>query len=178
MMQDQTFVPGENHQIYVTASSARKAAYEIIQRAGVKYRSELAHQREEVFNEIIDKHIPFALPTNEEMKMVHLTRQLPLKCGKYEYVIYDLHREIKPLAEPVEIPLTLYLALNELDRWAIEMKEQEERASDRLFAELMYMRDKEHIEACLPEIMPFLQFEPFIYETEYWKDICLRSKES
>ena len=174
-------IPDENSQIYVTADSARKAAYEVVRRHTQPWHDELVLQREEVYNEILDTYLKAALPSNEEQKTLRLTRNLQVCHNKesknpHYFDIYDLHKEIKPVNEPVEISLTHILALNALQSRFTELKAQEERMTDRLFEEIMYMREKRWIEPELPELVPLLEFRPFCYDTYFWKDILSEKK--
>lgn len=171
-----TFDDSKDNQIYVTVESARRAAQEVITKHSKPYKCELQHQREQLLNEIVTTYIPTALPTPQEQKILSLTDGLEVYClrdgNQREYhSIWDLPNAIKPVNNPIEISLTHALALSELDRRELEIKTNDERMIDRLFTELIYLRDKKSIESVLPEIVPLLEFRPYIYDTDYWKSV-------
>lgn len=169
-------------QVYVTMESARKASYEIIGRHLRPFKDELVLQQKKLYNEILEKYTPIAIPTDEEQKNLSLVNNLQVFYKKENgevvyYNIWGLHRGIKPVTRPVEISSTYYLALCGLDNAMERAKSNEERMANRRFEEIMYLRDKQAIETLFPEIVPFLEFMPFIYDTLFWKDIISKTVE-
>ncbi len=164
----------EMKQEYVTIESARNASYLIVQKHFKKYKDELKNQRNKLIHEIISKYVPASILTDEETEILQVD-ELHCYCKRTNddliyYDISDLPEKIKPTSL-IEIPIVYYLALIQIDNEFLKLKEQEDNMINRLFEEIIYTRDKNHIESCLPEIMPLLQFKTFIYDTLFWKDI-------
>jgi len=167
-------------QEYVTVESARNASYLISQKHFKQYKDELKKQRNKLIHEIISKYIPASIPTDEETDILLVTNELHCYCKKTNddliyYDIWDLPEKIKPTSNSIEIPIVYYLALIQIDSEFSKLKDEEENMANRLFEEIIYMRDKNHIESWLPEIMPLLQFKTFIYDTMFWKDVLLNT---
>ena len=172
------------HHLYVTIQSARVAGIELAAIAHRRWKEESLNNKKQIVAEIIDTYLPYAKPTEEEKGKLHLTDFIQLRYGKddmtryYDLSICNIHEPVKPINECIEISLTHWLALNEVDRQEIEVKERQEKLSESYFREIVYMKEKEVIEQMLPEALPYLQFEPYVYDTQFLREMIKREKDS
>ena len=174
-------VCGDTQQLYVTLTSARNVARNVVNEHFKPVKDELERQRKEVVSGIINEYAPEAIPSDEEKNTLKLTTHIEVSNTNENGDVS--HRDIcnspiaiKPLDDALEIPLIPFLALNQLDERSNNLLIQEDRASDRLFAEIMHMGSKERIESEIPELAKMLRFEPFAYGTEYWKQVLDKIK--
>ena len=177
-------VSDKEYHLYVTIESARKAADELAALVSRKWRDEIANYRKQLVTEIVDTYVPYAKPAEEEKKKLHLTDTLNLRYGEgamakfYDLYMQNCHESVKPVKDYINISLTHWLALNEADRKSTEIKEREYRLSEDFFREIVYMKEKDCIEQMLPEAMPFLQFEPFVYNTQFLSESAKEAMET
>lgn len=170
-------VSDKEYHLYVTIESARKASTELAALINRKWKEENINNRKSLVSEIIDTYIPFAKPTNGEKDKVALTDFVTLKYGEgdmaryYDLNLANIHAPIKPVSATINLSLTHILALNEIDRESVEIKEREEKLSDDIFRNIVYLREKDCIDQVFPEVMELLQFEPFVYNTPYLREI-------
>ena len=178
--QDMSAIPSRDsreYHLYVTIQSAREASIELAGRINRKWKDELIENKKQLIAEIIDTYLPYAKADATEKEKLHLTDMVYLSYGEgektrmYDLNICNFHESIKPISGYTDISLAHWLALNEIDRLFIENKEREEKLSEKIFTEIVYMKEKEHIEAVLPEVMRFLRFEPFVYDSIYLSEL-------
>ena len=166
----------EAKQVYVTLESARGVSYEVARKHFKQYYDERERKKKLIVQEILDTHLKDAVPTEEEKKKLTLTSYLTVYCeedgGKdHALTVYTDGIRIKPLIDPVEISLPLYLSLKELEEELTKLDQAQYRMYERLLEELMYTRDKEYIECAYPQLAPKLVFKEFYYDTHFWQDI-------
>lgn len=160
---------------YVTIESARKAASKIAEMAWGDAARELMERRKEIINGIIKRYAPFVIPTREEADTLQLTDSIGLRTqGRDDYyTLYlgDLHGDVKNPRNVVFIPLEAMLSLRELDREKQDIEEHRNEIEKRVFEDIVLLAQRGEIEAALPEIMPYLEFRPHIFDTDYFSAI-------
>ena len=166
------------HHLYVTIQSASEASRELAARVNRRWKEKNVEEKKQLVAEIIDTYLPHNKVTEQERETVRTDDFISLMYGEgdmvryYDLNICNLHEPIKPVTGTIKISLTHWLALNEIDREAIEIKEREEKMYDNYFRNIVYMKEKECIEEMLPEAMKYLRFEPFIYDTQFLSEMA------
>ena len=156
---------------YVTIESARKAASRVAEMVCGDAVRELMEGRKQIIGDIITKYAPCLIPTREEADTLRLTDTIGLRTqGRDDYyTLYlgNLHDDVKYPRDVVFISLEAMLSLRELDREKQDIEERRDGIEKRVFEDIVFLTEKGAIEAALPEIMPYLEFRPHTFDTEY-----------
>ena len=165
----------ETVELYVTFSSARKAAFELACKIASRNDRELAAEHDKLCEEFVLKYLSFAIPKEEDRDKLYLSYRIEIiykeDDGNKRYLDVTLKKGILPVSNSVEVTLETYLAFEALNRRDMEWMSKKNEMRDKIEEEIMRLGKKEVIEQIFPEAMPYLTFNEFCSDIQFIREM-------